>query len=640
MRNLPVYIPFVFMAWADARDLMNDKVVDNVINKLTSEALQTSAFQYTDLDNTTLGKPGHVAMPQRTNPGPIISHPPSAHSRPSSITHASFTHHTRRNDLTSPWPRNWPLPRKHQAMPSQQTTRVATADPPETAPAAENDAYKKVTMDEIVSLCKRRGFVFPSSEIYNGFNGFYDYGPLGVEVKNNIKKIWWRDMVHRREDVVGIDSSIICAPKVWNSSGHLAGFVDPMVDCKETNLRYRADQLFFSEVVDEEDGKNLGYVTVMENVGMEQEAMKMAKKIAKDAERKGAKIRKMNLRDVTHASDEELAKLPSPATGKAGTLTPPRDFNLMFSTQVGPMSDSSAVAYLRPETAQGIFINFKNVESTSRVKFPFGIAQIGKAFRNEITPRNFVFRSREFEQMEIEYFIPPGDEAYEMFYNKWIDDAWSWLKGIGLREDLMNKEVHTELAHYARACTDITFKFPFGESELQGIAARSNYDLTQHQTGSGKSLQYVNAQTKDKFVPHCIEPSIGVDRLFLAVICSAYAEDEIDGEKRQFLRFHPLIAPVKVAVFPLVKNKEPLFNKARSVFEKLQLRYNAFWDATGAIGRRYRRMDEIGTPYCITVDFDTLEDDTVTVRERDSTKQERMKIDDLIPFLSKNIDGL
>merc|ERR1712224_625510 len=264
----------------------------------------------------------------------------------------------------------------------------------------------------------------------------------------------------------------------------------------------------------------------------------------------------------------------------------------MFDTRVGAVADASAKAYLRPETAQGIFINFKNVMDTARQKVPFGVAQIGKAFRNEITPRNFVFRSREFEQMEIEYFIPPGDEAFKTYYGKWIDDSWAWLKSVGLREDLMGKDIHEDnkLAHYARACTDITFKFPFGEQELQGIAARGNYDLTQHQNGSGKTTEYVDPQSEEKYLPHVIEPSMGVDRLFLALVCSAYAEDEVAGEKRQVMRFHPSIAPVKVAVFPLLKNKEELFNKARSLFERLQMRYHTFWDAAGAIGRRYRRM--------------------------------------------------
>lgn len=619
-----------------------EKSGNNLANEMFDRTLKASPLHNADMDSTTLGKPSHLATPHRASLRPFPS-PGSSHFSHSSIL-ASPRSNTKPGDFTSAWSSNQ-LPSRGKSCRSHYrnsfvSRSTATAEK-KTASTDKADAYAKMKMEDIVSLCKRRGFVFQSSEIYNGFNGFYDYGPLGVEVKNNIKKLWWRDMVHRREDVVGLDSSIICAPKVWESSGHLKGFVDPMVDCKETKNRYRADQLFFSEVVDEEDGKVLGYVSVMENEGMEQEAKKKAKKVLKAADRKGAKIREMNLRDLTTASEEELLLIPSPATGEAGSLTPPRDFNLMFDTRVGALQDASATAYLRPETAQGIFVNFKNVMDTSRQKVPFGIAQIGKAFRNEITPRNFIFRSREFEQMEIEYFIPPGDEAFEKYYSEWMEDSWSWLKSIGLREDLMRREVHAKdkLAHYARACTDITFKFPFGEQELQGVAGRGNYDLSQHINGSGKNLQYVDAQSKDKFVPHCIEPSIGVDRLFLALICSAFAEDEVGGEKRQVMRFHPSIAPVKIAVFPLLKNKEELMTKARGLFERLQTRYNTFFDASGAIGRRYRRMDEIGTPYCVTVDFDTLEDDTVTVRERDSTEQKRMKIDDLLPYFAKHIDG-
>eukprot|EP00579_Thalassiosira_antarctica_P009251 CAMPEP_0201880268 /NCGR_PEP_ID=MMETSP0902-20130614/10902_1 /ASSEMBLY_ACC=CAM_ASM_000551 /TAXON_ID=420261 /ORGANISM="Thalassiosira antarctica, Strain CCMP982" /LENGTH=345 /DNA_ID=CAMNT_0048408251 /DNA_START=1368 /DNA_END=2406 /DNA_ORIENTATION=- len=343
----------------------------------------------------------------------------------------------------------------------------------------------------------------------------------------------------------------------------------------------------------------------------------------------------------------------------------PRDFNLMFQTYVGAMSDASSVAYLRPETAQGIFINYKNVLMTSRQKLPFGIAQIGKAFRNEITPRNFIFRSREFEQMEIEYFIPPGDDVWQPFHEKWIADAEEFLKMVGLKEELMGYDVHEGdgLAHYARACTDITFRFPFGVQELMGIAARGDFDLQSHNKGSHclillitivsqliyrticTSIQnpvqdYFDEETKEKFVPHVIEPSLGVDRLILALICSAYAEDEINGEKRNYLSFHPSIAPVKVAVLPLVKNKEPLVKAARGLFEQLQRRWNVSWDQSGAIGRRYRRADEIGVPFCVTVDFETIEDDgAVTVRDRDSTEQVRIPMDEVIPYLSKMIDG-
>ncbi|CAM9861843.1 unnamed protein product [Ascophyllum nodosum] len=495
------------------------------------------------------------------------------------------------------------------------------------------------SMDDLVGLCKRRGFVFQSSEIYNGFAGFFDYGPLGVELKKNIKNAWWRDVVQVRDDIVGLDSSIIANPRIWEASGHVAGFCDPMVDCKESKLRYRADQLFYGKV-EAEDGDELGYVSVLESGTMQQEAEAAAEKMKRKASKQGA-LKPVELKDLSLISEEELALVPSPATGTPGALTPPRAFNLMFQTSVGAMSDASSVAYMRPETAQGIFTNFKNVQQSARTKVPFGIAQVGKAFRNEITPRNFIFRSREFEQMEVEYFVEEGDEAWKQHHEDWIEFSWNWLKSIGLRETLMGKDVHKDdsLAHYAKACTDITFKFPFGESELQGVAARGCYDLTQHQQASGKSMEYFDERTKSKFVPHVIEPSLGVDRLFLAIMVSAYHEDEIGGEKRTLLRFHPRMAPIKVAVFPLVKNKPELMEKARSIYESIQLRHNAFWDVSGAIGRRYRRMDEAGTPFCVTVDFDTLEDGSVTVRDRDSTEQTRVPGDELLHFLSKSING-
>mmetsp|Transcript_22923 Transcript_22923/g.35272 ORF Transcript_22923/g.35272 Transcript_22923/m.35272 type:complete len:563 (+) Transcript_22923:106-1794(+) len=507
----------------------------------------------------------------------------------------------------------------------------------------QDDAYAKVSMDEIVSLCKRRGFIFPSSEIYNGMAGFYDYGPLGVELKKNIKDAWWKAFVTSREDVVGLDSSIIHNPTTWQSSGHLDGFSDPMVDCKETKLRYRADQLFFSPVTLKECGTTVGYVCVPEDNDdvMVKAAKKKAKALLKAAEKAGADYEAFLFKDLTEATAEEMSEIPSPASGKP-TLTMPRDFNLMFQTNVGAASDAASVAYLRPETAQGIFINFKNAQGTSRAKIPFGIAQIGKAFRNEITPRNFIFRSREFEQMEIEYFIPPGDDVWGAFHEDWLSNSKEFLMSIGLREDLMGWDVHEGdgLAHYARACTDITFKFPFGVQELMGIAARGNFDLTQHSEGSGKSLEYYDESTKERFIPHVIEPSLGVDRLFLALVCSAYAEDEVGGEKRNFLKFHPKVAPIKVAVLPLVKNKEALVSVARELYDDLKMRWNVQWDATGAIGRRYRRADEVGTPFCITVDFDTIEkDNAVTVRDRDSTEQVRIPMDEVIPYLSKQIDG-
>eukprot|EP00529_Nitzschia_sp_RCC80_P013272 CAMPEP_0113491498 /NCGR_PEP_ID=MMETSP0014_2-20120614/27586_1 /TAXON_ID=2857 /ORGANISM="Nitzschia sp." /LENGTH=589 /DNA_ID=CAMNT_0000385289 /DNA_START=166 /DNA_END=1935 /DNA_ORIENTATION=+ /assembly_acc=CAM_ASM_000159 len=514
------------------------------------------------------------------------------------------------------------------------------------APDQEDKKQPLPDMDEIVSLCKRRGIIFPSSEIYNGYAGFFDFGPLGAELKKNLKDVWWQHFVTQREDVVGLDSSIIHNPTTWKSSGHLDGFSDPMVDCKETKLRFRADQLFFSPVRLEDDESNeiLGYVCVQEanDEHMVKDAKKQAKALLKEKDLKGRKTQAFSFRELIEASEEEMTKIPSPASGKP-TLTMPRDFNLMFETRVGAAVDSDNTAYLRPETAQGIFINFKNVLGSSRQKIPFGIAQMGKAFRNEITPRNFIFRSREFEQMEVEYFIPPGDDVWPEYHQKWMDSSKEFLIDVvGLREDLMGWDVHEgdKLAHYARACTDITFEFPFGNQELMGIAARGNYDLSQHAEGSGKNLEFFDEQTKEKYIPHCIEPSLGVDRLMLAVICSAYAEDEVGGEKRNFLKFSPRIAPIKVAVLPLLKNKEQLTSVARDIFEDLQKRYNVMYDAAGAIGRRYRRADEVGIPFCITVDFETIEDDAgVTIRDRDTTEQIRLPVDELIPYLSQKIDG-
>jgi glycyl-tRNA synthetase len=475
-------------------------------------------------------------------------------------------------------------------------------------------------------------------QVYGGYAGFFDYGPLGVELRQNIKQAWWRDMVHRRADVVGLDSSIIGSPQIWRASGHVDGFSDPMVDCKESKLRYRADQLFWARA--EVDGQLLGYVSMLEADDMQDLAMAAAEKLKRKAKVQGT-LTVSDVRDFTEASEEEQQLIPSPATGEPGSLTAPRDFNLMFETQVGAMSDATSSAYLRPETAQGIFTNFKNVVDTGRVKVPFGIAQVGKAFRNEITPRNFIFRSREFEQMEIEYFIPPDEDAWKGFHEQWLEDSYQWLLSVGLRPELLSRDVHPDhkLAHYARACTDIMFKFPFGTQELQGLAARGSYDLEQHAAASGKSMMYFDDARKEKYVPHVIEPSIGVDRLMLAVLCSAYDEDEVGGETRSLLRFHPRLAPIKAAVLPLVKNKPELVAKAEAVYKKLQRRYHVTYDTAGAIGRRYRRMDEVGTPFCITVDFETLDDDTVTLRERDSTEQRRMSVPELLEYLEEQIEG-
>lgn len=461
----------------------------------------------------------------------------------------------------------------------------------------------KVEMDRLVSLCKRRGFIFQSSEIYEGINGFWDYGPLGCELKRNIRDAWWREMVQLRENVVGLDSSIIMHPRVWQASGHADSFVDPMVDCRACRKRFRAD------VLCEDQGLAL---------------VKGEKGLALPA---GAKC---------------------PAC-KSTDLTQPRSFNLMFKTFIGPVEEDSSTAYLRPETAQGIFAQFQNVLEVSRCKVPFGIAQIGKAFRNEINPRNFTFRSREFEQMELEFFVKPGTD--QKWHDYWVEQRFAWYARIGLPAESLSRLVYKpeELAHYASACVDVLYDFPFGRQELEGIAARGAFDLTQHQTFSGKSMEYFDAETNEKYVPHVIEPSAGVDRIALALLCEAYYEEWVPAsgsteapreaepgmpapkgyELRTVLRFAPSMAPVKVAVFPLLKNKPELVARAREVFCMLQKRWPAFWDQTGAIGRRYRRQDEIGTPFGVTVDFQTLDDGTVTVRDRDSMKQDRVKIDAL-----------
>lgn len=493
------------------------------------------------------------------------------------------------------------------------------------------------SIEPIVSLCKRRGFIFLSSEVYGGLNGFYDYGPLGVEIRRNIKDAWWRDMVQRRDDIVGIDCSIIMHPNIWKASGHVEGFSDPMVDCRESKMRYRADQLWFAPVVVE--GETLGYVSVLDGPDRETKAAQQAECLKRQKGGKG-KLEPLSLRPYTEATSQEHSLIPSPATGKPGSLTKPREFNLMFQTYVGALRDESALTYLRPETAQGIFVNFKNVVDTSRMKLPFGIAQIGKAFRNEITPRNFIFRSREFEQMEIEYFIPPGDAVWKRHHQEWIETRIQWHESIGLPREHLKTQAHSKdkLSHYALACTDILFQFPFGVEELEGIAVRGNFDLSQHQQCSGKSMEYFDQSRAEKYIPHVIEPSLGVDRTFLALMVAAYAEDEIEGEKRTVLRLHPRIAPIKAAVFPLLKNRPELVAKAQTIYQKLKERWMVFFDAAGAIGRRYRRMDEVGTPFAITVDFETLENETVTVRERDTCKQIRIPVQETPSFLTEKIE--
>jgi len=497
-------------------------------------------------------------------------------------------------------------------------------------------------MEALVSLAKRRGFIYQSSEIYGGLNGFFDYGPLGVELKRNIRECWWRDMVHRRDDIVGIETSIIMHPKVWEASGHVAGFTDPLVDCKVSKQRYRADQLFFAAVI--VDGKIAGYVSALESEKTAEELQQAAEQFKRKKAIQGA-LEPVKVREFTEATADEIPLIPSPATGEPGSLTPPRAFNMMFETNVGALKDASSVAYLRPETAQGMFVDFKNVVDTTRVKLPFGIAQIGKSFRNEITPRNFIFRSREFEQMEMEYFIHP-DADWLACHEEWLKWCQDWLKSIGLPESHLSLHEHPKekLAFYSRRTVDIMFKYPFGVQELWGIAARSDYDLQQHQKFSGVPQVYFDEGTKAKVVPHVIEPAVGVDRIFLAVLASAYAVEDVKDEKgnveqRTVLRLSPRIAPTKVAVLPLLKNKDVLTNRAKALYTKLKKRYAVQYDDGGAIGKRYRRQDEAGTPWCVTIDFDTIEKpgDTFTLRERDSMAQKRITEAELFALLEEQV---
>jgi glycyl-tRNA synthetase len=508
-------------------------------------------------------------------------------------------------------------------------------------------------MDNIVALCKRRGFIFPSSEIYGGLNGFFDYGPLGVELKKNIRDCWWNDMVRRRDDIVGLESSIIMHPKVWEASGHVAGFTDPLVDCKVSKQRYRADQLFFAAVEVREPDQDpttssrlttIGYVSALESERTEAEIFEKAENLKRKLGKRG-ELQRAVIRDMTEAKPDEIARIPSPATGEPGSLTPPRSFNMMFETYVGALRDASAISYLRPETAQGMFVDFKSVVDTGRVKLPFGIAQIGKSFRNEITPRNFIFRSREFEQMEMEYFIHE-DADWDKCHKEWIEWCRQWLLSIGLPESHLSLYAHPKekLAFYSKGTVDIMFKYPFGVQELWGIAARGNYDLEQHAKHSGVPQVIFDEASKKKFTPHVIEPAVGVDRILLAVLCAGYAEEEVKDEKgnvekRTVLRLNPRIAPVKVAVLPLLKNKPELVAIAQKLHAKLKRRYAVFYDEGGAIGRRYRRQDEIGTPWCVTIDFETIEKPgaTFTLRERDSMQQKRITEAELFALLEEQV---
>ncbi len=459
-----------------------------------------------------------------------------------------------------------------------------------------------LTMDKIVALCNNRGFIFPGSDIYGGLANTWDYGPLGVEFKNNVKKAWWRKFVQESPYNVGMDCAILMNPETWVASGHVVSFNDPLMDCKSCKARFRADKLI-------EDYANEHGLTDIHPDGWTNE--KMSEYIAEQG-------------------------IKCPECGKSD-FTGIRKFNMMFKTFQGVNEDTASQIYLRPETAQGIFVNFKNVQRTTRRKLPFGIAQVGKSFRNEITPGNFTFRTREFEQMELEFFCEPGTEL--KWYEYWKDYCHKFLLSLGMKEEHIRLREHAkeELSHYSNGTTDIEFLFPFGWGELWGVASRTDYDLKAHQNHSGKSMEYLDPFTNEKFVPYCVEPSLGADRVALAFLCDAYDEETLEnGDVRNVLHLHPALAPYKAAVLPLQKNK--LGDKAREVYELLAKHFMVDFDDSGAIGKRYRRQDEIGTPLCITIDFDTLEDETVTVRDRDTMAQVRMPIAELEGYIQKEID--
>jgi len=456
------------------------------------------------------------------------------------------------------------------------------------------------TMEKVVALAKARGFVYPGSEIYGGLANTWDYGPLGVELKNNVKKAWWQKFIKESPLNVGVDCALLMNPQVWVASGHVGGFNDPLMDCRECKERFRADQLI------EEYMKEEGLVSEDAVDSWSNEAMK------------------------TYIDEHNIN---CPSCG-AHNFTDIRQFNLMFKTFQGVTEDASNAIYLRPETAQGIFVNFKNVQRTSRKKIPFGIGQVGKSFRNEITPGNFTFRTREFEQMELEFFCEPGTDLE--WFEFWKDYCVNWLQNLGIKQEEMRVRDHSaeELSHYSNATSDIEFLFPFGWGELWGIADRTDFDLKAHQTESGQDMTYFDDQKKEKYIPYCIEPSLGADRVTLAFLCAAYDEEELEGgDTRTVLRFHPALAPIQVAVMPLSKK---LGEQATELFTTLSKTYNAEYDDRGSIGKRYRRQDEIGTPFCITYDFDSLEDQAVTIRHRDTMEQERIKIEDLKAYFEEH----
>lgn len=485
-----------------------------------------------------------------------------------------------------------------------------------------------VTMDTIVSLCKRRGIIFQSSEIYGGLGSTWDYGPIGVELKRNVKEAWWRSMVYERDDIEGLDAAILMHPTTWVASGHVANFSDPLVDCKVCKKRFRADHLpesFFRIAYTNSDGVAGALV-----IPAEDEATARKKW-------KGSKIGQTVLNANKGGVEVTTVEPSSPACPECGgELTEPRNFNLMFQTHVGPVADSANVVYMRPETAQGIFVNYDNVATSMRRKLPFGIAQVGKSFRNEITPGNFIFRTREFEQMELEFFCKPGDKVQPgewtdmEWWEHWKQERFNWYTRYGIRAENLRLRDHAsdELAHYAKGCVDVEYQFPIGWSELEGIANRTDYDLGQHSKHSGRALTFFDQARGEHYLPYVIEPSAGADRGTLAFLCDAYREEAVEGkESRAVLKLHYSLAPIKCAVFPLLKNKPELVERARKLARDLKQQFYTVYDDTAAIGKLYRRQDEIGTPFCVTVDPDSMNDGQVTLRNRDTMTQDRVPME-------------
>ena len=502
---------------------------------------------------------------------------------------------------------------------------------------AQEDVFKKV-----VAHCKEYGFVFPSSDIYDGLGAVYDYGQMGVELKNNIKTYWWQSMVLLNDNIVGIDSAIFMHPTIWKASGHVDAFNDPLIDNRDSKKRYRADVLIEEQIAKYEEKMEKEAAKAAKRFGesfnrelfMETNPKVLAEKAKRDAlqERFAKALNAMDLDELRQIIiDEEIA---CPISGTRN-WTEVRQFNLMFSTDMGSTADGAMKIYLRPETAQGIFVNYLNVQKTGRMRVPFGIAQIGKAFRNEIVARQFIFRMREFEQMEMQFFVRPGSELE--WFNKWKETRLAWHKALGFGDDAYRYHDHEKLAHYANAATDIEFRMPFGFKEVEGIHSRTNFDLGQHEKFSGKNIKYFDPETNESYTPYVIETSIGVDRMFLSIMCASYCEEQLEnGETRVVLRLPAALAPVKLAVLPLVK-KDGLPEKAREIMNELKFNFNCYYEEKDSIGKRYRRMDAIGTPYCVTVDHQTLEDGMVTLRERDTMEQRRVAIADLRNIIQDNV---